>query len=466
VSKNVFAASLLAVALVAAQRPNVVMIIPDDQTYSDFGFMGNALVHTPNLDRLAKQSAVFVNGYVPTSVCSPSLATLLTGLYPHQSGIHYNHPPPGNTAFNRMESADQYVRTRSASFQLIKSVDTLPRLLAKDGYACLQTGKFWEGHYRNAGFTHGMTVFEGVPDQAWGGNRRLPGGANVAHGNGDNGLKIGRVTMDPIYRFIDAHEDQPFMIWYAPYLPHEPHDAPRQFYQPYENRAVPKHYLDYYASCTQFDHTVGQLIDYLEAKNLAANTIFVLVSDNGWTPDAKKPNKGGRPGYKHTRSSKRSPNEDGLRTPILVRWDQRIKPQSRQALVSSIDVVPTLLAASGVRFDTAKLPGVNLLPGLTGKTPLDNTRAVFGEIYPGDASTLGHPEKDVAYSWVRQGPHKLIVPHGSNPWGGYLKSAALYNVKEDPRESVNLITRPQLRATASALRQQLDGWWLPQQSGK
>ena len=79
----------------AGERPNMVLIISDDQTYTDFGFMGNADVQTPHLDRLAQQSARYVNGYVPSSVCRPSLATLLTGLYPHQHGVHFNHPPPG-----------------------------------------------------------------------------------------------------------------------------------------------------------------------------------------------------------------------------------------------------------------------------------------------------------------------------------------------------------------------------------
>ena len=131
----VLVACLLATAvLAAAERPNVVMIIPDDQTYSDFGFMGNDLVQTPHLDKLASQSTVFVNGYVPTSVCSPSLATLLTGLYPHQSGIHYNHPPPGNKAFANMPNAQTYVAKRTDSFELIKSVKTLPRLLAASAH--------------------------------------------------------------------------------------------------------------------------------------------------------------------------------------------------------------------------------------------------------------------------------------------------------------------------------------------
>ncbi|NQT14300.1 MAG: sulfatase-like hydrolase/transferase, partial [Planctomycetes bacterium] len=177
------ASPLVAVAAEGVDRPNVVLILSDDQAYGDFGFMGNRDVETPHLDRLAAQSARYPNGYVPSSVCSPSLATLLTGLYPHQNGIHYNHPPPGNGAFNRMTSLDEYVRVRSRSFYLIRSVDTLPRLLGdRAGYRTLQTGKFWEGHFSNAGFTDGMTVFKPVPGQTFGGNRTLSGGQLAAHG--------------------------------------------------------------------------------------------------------------------------------------------------------------------------------------------------------------------------------------------------------------------------------------------
>ncbi len=92
--------SLILLAVVdieAGEKPNIVYIISDDQTWSDFGFMGNERVHTPNLDRLAGQSATFVNGYLPTSVCRPSLVTLMTGLYPHQHGVYFNHGPPGNS---------------------------------------------------------------------------------------------------------------------------------------------------------------------------------------------------------------------------------------------------------------------------------------------------------------------------------------------------------------------------------
>ena len=96
-------------SLLAAPRPNVVLIVSDDQSYRDFGFMGNDRVHTPHLDRLASQSARYPNGYVSMSVCRPSLATLLTGLYPHQHGIHFNHPPPGLKAMRSL-TADQQAR--------------------------------------------------------------------------------------------------------------------------------------------------------------------------------------------------------------------------------------------------------------------------------------------------------------------------------------------------------------------
>ena len=204
-------------ALTAEDRPpNIVYIISDDQTWSDFGFMGNERVYTPNLDALAGQSAVFENGYLPTSVCRPSLVTLLTGLYPHQHGVHFNHGPPGNSGYNRMTSAEKYVAHREKEFRLITEVETLPALLSGRGYHSLQTGKFWEGHWRNGGFSEGMTTFTTPPpEQTYGGIRKLASGEKVAHGNGDHGLQIGRETMQPIKDFIIEceSEETPWMVW-------------------------------------------------------------------------------------------------------------------------------------------------------------------------------------------------------------------------------------------------------------
>lgn len=460
---QILALVTLVVSGSAAPRPNVVLIIPDDQTYRDFGFMGNARVKTPHLDRLAAQSARFPNGYVPTSVCSPSLATLLTGRYPHQHGIHYNHPPPGNAAFNRMNTAAEYERVRGRSFYLIRSAPTLPRLLAREGYRCFQTGKFWEGHFSNAGFTDGMTVFKASAAPAYG-NRKLAGGELAAHGNGDAGLNIGRDTMRPIFDFVDScGTNQPFLLWYAPFLPHQPHDSPRRFYELYRDApGLPEHFVPYYAAISQFDDTVGQLIGHLEKRGAARNTLFVLCSDNGWTASTRRERN--RPEeFAHTRESKRSPFEDGLRTPILFRWDGHTKPATHEALASSVDIVPTILAALGLEGRIADLPGTNLWAAATGRSPAPE-RPVFGEIYPGDASSLGHPSRDLAYRWVRAGEFKLIVPQahdGKKPWEAYVTKPALFNVVADPAEQHDLANDPSHANQLRRLRQLLAGWWTP-----
>lgn len=435
-------------------RPNVLLIISDDQTYRDFGFMGNADVHTPNLDRLASKSLRFPNGYVPTSVCSPSLATLLTGLYPHQHQLHFNHPPPGNSGFNKMASREEYERVRSRSFSRIRELPTLPRELAKVGYRSLQTGKFWEGRFANAGFTDGMTVFEPVPGQTFGGNRKLASGELAAHGNGDFGLKIGRETMAPIDAFIDKAEkdDVPWLVWYAPYLPHEPHDSPKRFFDLYADKAgVPKHAIPYYASICQFDETVGHLLDGLERRGLMGETLIVFVVDNGWTPKADGTGK-------HTKESKRSPFEDGLRTPVLFCHEGDIEPGEREVLVSSVSIVPTILNACGVKTGSMELPGRDLLASKLDAIP------IFGGIYPGDATSLGHPERDIAYRWVREGDLKLITVHshdGEEPWGRYLNEDALFDLRSDPSEKQNLINEKTFARDVGRLRDALDAWWTP-----
>lgn len=435
--------------------PNIVYIISDDQYFGDLGFMGNEQVLTPNLDKLASQSAFYPNGYVPSSVCRPSLVSLLTGLYPHQHGVGYNHPPPGFQALTQSPdmTKQRYDALREAGAAPVKSLNALPRLLAHKGYRCLQTGKYWEGHWRNAGFTEGMTLAE-----PWGGpngDKVLPNGEAVAHGNGDAGLAIGRETMEPISDFLDdCGPEQPFFIWYAPFLPHTPHDSPQRFYQAYKDRGVKPSQLPYYASIAQFDETVGALIQDIEARGLSENTLFVFVVDNGWEALEENP-------AKHTEKSKRSPFEPGLRTPVLLRWDGVIAPRRIDALVNSIDLFPTSLAAAGVRSEEAPTPGVNLLPSARGEVPLDPNRAIFGEIYPGDATVLENPSADLAYRWARKGNYKLIVPVSRNPWNHYVDTVHLFDLEEDPGETRNLAEDPRFDSRKESLLALLDEWWKP-----
>src|SRR5437867_594264 len=251
---------------VQPERPNIVLIISDDQGAGDYGFQGHPHVQTPHLDKLAAASLTFPRGYVPSSLCCPSLASIITGLYPHQHKITANDPPavPGVAKDGRGSSPELAARWNG----LLDKVPTLPRMLAAQGYLSFQTGKWWHGDFTRGGFTHGMTK-----------------GAR----HGDAGLTIGRQGLQPIYDFVaDARRQQkPFFVWYAPFMPHTPHTPPDRLFQKYAAKTPSPHIARYWAMCEWFDETCGELLGYLEREKLAQNTLVVYLADNGWvqSPD-------------------------------------------------------------------------------------------------------------------------------------------------------------------------------------
>jgi len=224
------------------ENPNIVLIISDDQKWTDFGFMGHPVIQTPHLDRLSEEGILYSRGYVPVSLCRPSLASIITGLYSHQHRITGNDPYLPEGSGGRAE----YLRRNEQIISRIEHIETLPRLLAEKGYLSFQSGKWWEGHFSRGGFTHGMTH----GDAARGGR------------HGDEGLEIGRSGLDPIFDFWDRAGDQPVFIWYAPFLPHTPHTPPERLLDKYRAENMPVEISRYYAMCEWFDETVGDLLDY------------------------------------------------------------------------------------------------------------------------------------------------------------------------------------------------------------
>ncbi|QDV04787.1 Arylsulfatase [Planctomycetes bacterium Poly30] len=386
--------------------PNVLLIISDDQGWGDFGFMGSDVIATPHLDRLAGESLVFPRGYVPTALCRASLATLVTGLYPHEHKITGNDPPKGVD--------------RARMLAHIEAAVTVPELLGAAGYRSLQTGKWWEGECLCGGFTEGMSH----GDPARGGR------------HGDEGLAIGRTTMKPALDFMDACQDEgkPFFLWYAPLLPHTPHNPPERLLEAYARPDVPASIAKYRAMCTWFDETCGTLLQHLDARGLAENTLVVLVVDNGWV---QRPDAGG-----YAPRSKRTPYEGGVRTPIVLRWPGHIAPARREVPVSSVDLAPTILTACGIDVPGA-WPGVDLRGDLSSRSPL------FGAAYTHDVVDLDDPAKSLLTRWILRDPHKLLV-HTDPALG-----PELYDVRADPAEEHPL----QDPATAASLRAELDRWW-------
>lgn len=444
---------ILARPALAGDKPNIVLILSDDQTFTDYGFMGHDVIQTPHLDRLSKDSALFRRGYVPTALCRPALMTLATGLYSYQNMITGNDP-----AKNDVNAGYAKATGKTAKEILISQIDkiaTLPRLLGEAGYVSHQSGKWWEGSYQRGGFTHGMT--RGYPKK---------GGRH-----GDDGLLIGRRpageprdsegtdiagSMKPVFDFIDqaVEDDKPFFVWYAPFLPHTPHNPPKRLLDKYLAQGRPLPIAKYYAMVQWLDETVGQMIKKLDDDGLSKNTLVIYVTDNGWV---QRPDSGG-----YAKRSKRSPYEGGTRTPIMFKWPGTIKPADRPELCSSIDIFPTILSAAGAQVP-ADRPGLNLLPYLkTNKKIKRDT--VFGESFAHDIADIKNPEKSLLYRWVIKGDLKLLLTYdGIQGRMVYRPEAGappeLYNLKTDPFEKNNLAAKHPDKV--KAMTQLLDGWWKP-----
>jgi len=429
---------------VGQPSPNIVLIVSDDHAWTDYGFMGHPQIETPNLDRLANQSAVFTRGYVPTALCRPALATLITGLYAHQHKISGNDPAllPSMLGPNRVSGEPaEYRALRARVIAHLDHQPTLPRLLTARGYVSFQAGKWWEGSFGRGGFTHGMT--RGFPE---------PGGRH-----GDDGLKIGREGLQPLFDFIDeaAENQRPFFAWYAPFLPHTPHNPPPRLFEKYKQKGIESDSLArYFAMVEWFDETCGQLLDHLEQRQLRQNTLIVYVGDNGWI---QRPDSDG-----FAPRSKQSPHEGGTRQPIMFGWPGAIQPGLRKdQLCSSVDIVPTILAAADAEVPSS-LPGYNLLPILQSGAATPRAE-VYGEGFAHDMADIDDPVASLLYRWVIVGRWKLLLTYDGQVgrYGQHHprqdRRPQLYDLWDDPHEERNLaFAQPDI---VRQLADKLHAWW-------
>ena len=409
-------------------KPNILLLLSDDQAWTDYSMFGHKYVKTPQIDKLAQSGVLFRRGYVPTALCRASLMTLASGQYAHVTGITGNDPQ-GNKKQDKAEL-----------ISFIQKFETLPTLLQEQGYLSFQSGKWWEGNYKNGGFTHGMT--QGFPN---------PGGRH-----GDKGLEIGRKGLEPCTDFIDMalKAEKPFFMWYAPFMPHTPHTPPERLFKKYEKYEIPLSHKKYYAMIEWFDETCGELIAYLEKKGIRENTLIVYISDNGWITRDDRSSFAPR--------SKLSAFEGGVRQPTIYSWPAKIRSAEYAGLVSSIDIVPTILAAAGARQPVRTLPGINLLPVIAGQKEITD-RAVFGESFSHNIADIHKPEASLLRRWVIQGRYKLIISYDGVDRGyGCNKPDAksgpmLFDLSKDPHEKNNLYnTLPDIY---KSLRSKIDNWY-------
>jgi arylsulfatase A-like enzyme len=389
------------------ERPNVVVILTDDQGHGDLGVHGNPAVRTPTLDRLARQS-VSLTAFHVAPVCSPTRASLLTGRYNYRTGV---------------------VDTYLGRSLMHPGEVTLAEMLAAAGY---RTGIFGKWHLgdnyplraMDQGFQESLVLKGGgigqPSDPPGGGSyfdpRLLRNGKLVA----TKGY-CSDVFTDAAIGFINEARGRPFFVYLAFNAPHTPLQVDDKYVRPYRN--LPETTARIYGMVTNIDENVGRLLAHLDEKRLSDNTIVVFLTDNG--PQQPRYNSA-------MRGRKGSVYDGGIRVPCFLRWPGRWPAGQRIGVIAAhIDLTPTLLGAcavtppAGARFDGRSL--LPLLPGGEGDWP---DRTLYFQWHRGDVPQLNRACAARSQRW------KLVQPLG----GGQQTFAGpprfeLYDMASDPAES-------------------------------
>lgn len=412
--------------LLAQKKPNVLVILTDDQGYMDLGSYGATDLKTPHIDRLAETGIKFTQFYAAAPVCSPSRAAFLTGKYNFNAGLFGNVAPPH--------------RDPEGSSGLPTSEMTMAELFKSNGYRTGLIGKWHLGHTpeklpNGQGFDYFFGHQRGCIDNFshffyW-------SGPNL-HDLFQNEQEIyrpgeffGDLMVDEAKSFMDQESDQPFFMYWAINMPHYPYQGDTKWLEEYSGLESPR--KEYAAFVSTIDELVGKVYAHLKAIGELENTIIVYQSDHGHSVEERAFFGGGDPGP--FSGAKFSMLEGGIRVPAIIRYPQKL-PQNelRHHWANSIDWMPTLAALADIELPAKhKIDGKNLVPLLLNpQLPSPHETMFWG---------TGLPENE-NHPWaVRKGPWKLIG-NPTDPTGKLHFSEAdklyLVNLESDSTEVRNL----------------------------
>lgn len=383
------------VQAVEIKRPNVVVILTDDQGWGDLSLHGNPDISTPNIDAMAKAGAEVEHFYV-CAVCSPTRAEFLTGRYHNRMGVYST-----STGGERFAADEQ---TIADAFQ-------------QNGYATAAYGKWHSGmqypYHPNA---RGFDDYYGFCSGHWGNyySPMLEHNGRIVKGKG---FIIDDLTNHAI-EFINQHHDEPFFVYLPFNTPHSPMQVPDAYWEKFKDKEITpdpakenqkKANLDHtraaLAMCENIDANVGRLIQHLEKSDLAEDTIVVYFSDNG--PNGARFNGG-------MRGRKGSTHEGGLRSPCLIRYPRKIAGGTKVKRISAaIDLLPTLAEFASLKLKSPKpLDGVSIAPLLRNEK-------------------VGWQDRKLFSTWNRK--VSVRTSQYRKQLGG-----ALYDIQRDPREQKDI----------------------------
>lgn len=412
-----------------APKPNILLILTDDQGYGDFSIHGNPHLQTPHIDQLGRSGVRFDRFYV-NSFCAPTRAALLTGRWPLRTGTHG-------------------VTHNKEAMRL--SEVTLAEALRGAGYRSACIGKWHNGEqYPFTPLGQGFDEFLGFT------NGHINNYVNSvllrsAKPEPTKGF-ITDVLTDEAMRFIHANPAKPFFCYLAYNAPHSPFQVPDKYFAKFKAKGFEDHVAAFYGMCENLDDNVGRLLAQLDSEHLAENTIVLFLTDNGGTAGVKIYNAGMRGG-------KTSVHEGGTRVPLFVHWPAaKWPPHVAAPIVSHIDLFPTLLDLCGVAAPGGpKVDGVSLRPLLENPEPRSwPERVLFTHNPIDETNKFPGAVRTQRYRLVREikgpgGGSKAKARDGSAiPW-------QLYDMTADPGEERDLASsQPGLVKELSA---KYDAWF-------
>jgi len=406
-------------AAVAQQRPNVILIYTDDQGTLDMGCYGAPDLYTPNMDALAASGVRFTQFYAGSSVCSPSRASLLTGMTPTKAGLNNNATSqPG------------------AHEGLPGEAFTLAEALKAEGYQTAHIGKWHLGYQPDKmpnaqGFDYSFGHMGGCIDNYshffyWNGPNQ-----HDLWRNGEEVWHDGEFFLDLMeqeaHDYIRAHREEPFFLYYAINMPHYPLQAKSHWREYYADLPSPR--KEYAAFISTIDESLGRLMDQLDRYGLRENTIVILQSDHGHSTEVRTFGGGGYAGP--YRGCKFSLFEAGIRVPAMISYPKAIPAGVvRDQMAAGMDWFPTVLDYAGAEHIPGHLEGRSLRDVLEKDTPSPHEHLIWEG-----------PDR-----WaVRKGDWKLLYapidPAGNPdaPWEAITDGLFLVNLKENIGESENVI---------------------------
>ncbi len=335
----------------SAKNPNVILIVADDLGYGDLGCYGNSDLDTPHIDQLAARGILLENHYSASPLCAPARAALLTGRYNHRTGAV---DVSSNRGIDRISLEEK----------------TLAEAMKEAGYTTKMVGKWHNGlhdirHHPNArGFDHFVGFLNGAMDYYdW-----------VLDYNGKPVSSDGRYLTDVFTQesinFINDYSEEPFFLYLAYNVPHNPLQAPEELVKKYKDKDKFNDTVStIYAMIEKMDEGIGKIVNELKQKDILDDTLIIFTSDNGpvLRNDYDRYNRG-------LKGQKDDALEGGIKVPAIISWPDNL-PQGicLDNLIHFTDWFPSIYSVTGQSIiQKIELDGNNILPLLKGKYTTNN----------------------------------------------------------------------------------------------